>query len=236
MKSSLLANKYLTIGNACPLWVIEPLDTAMRTESFMGFLRNWYGIQDCIFNLSRPLIENRYDVIRAVYGFVPHLIKNRMSVTMPRVIDFLTKLRQAEAANLPVGVAGFCWGGLHTIQLAAEAPGNSKALVDVFFTAHPSSVSFPKDIEGIKKPISIAVGDKDPLMTPKQAEETEAILRKNKVEQEIVIFEGAGHGFSVRIDRTNPKQTEQAIQAEVQAIRWFTKHFEMVRSGGGGTV
>jgi dienelactone hydrolase len=141
-------------------------------------------------------------------------------------MDFLTKLRDAEAANLPVGVAGFCWGGQHTVHLAAEPPSNSKALVDVFFTAHPSSLSFPKDIERIRKPFSVAVGDKDPLMTPKQARETEAILKKNKVEQEVVIFEGAGHGFSVRIDRTNPKQTEQAVQAEVQAVKWFIKHFE----------
>lgn len=154
------------------------------------------------------------------------MIKNRQSVTMPRVMGFLTELRKTEASNLPLGVAGFCWGGLHAVHLAAEPPSNGKPLVDVFFTAHPSAVSFPKDIEKIRKPLSVAIGDKDPLMTPKQARETEAVLRKNKVEQEVVIFEGAGHGFSVRIDRTNPKQTEQAVQAEVQAVRWFTKHFE----------
>jgi dienelactone hydrolase len=206
--------------------VIEPLDTAMRIESFMGFFRNLLDIHPQICNFSRPLIDTSYDFIRAVYGFGPFMVKNRLSVTMPRVMDFLTKLREAEAANLPVGVAGFCWGGQHTVHLAAEPPSNSKALVDVFFTAHPSSLSFPKDIERIRKPLSVAVGDKDPLMTPAQARETEAMLKKNKVEQEVVIFEGAGHGFSVRIDRTNPKQTEQAVQAEVQAVRWFVKHFE----------
>lgn len=157
------------------------------------------------------------------------MLKNRLGVTMPRVKSFLTGLRQAEAANLPVGVAGFCWGGQHVIQLAAEAPGehnNGKALVDVCFTAHPSALSFPKDIEGIRKPISFAVGDKDPLMTPEQGRQAEAVLSKNQVEHEIVTYEGAGHGFSVRIDRTNPRQTEQAIQAEKQAVQWFTKHFE----------
>lgn len=65
-------------------------------------------------------------------------------------------------------------------------------------------------------------------MTPKQSAETEAILRKNNVEQEVVIYEGAGHGFSVRIDRTNPKQVEQAVKAEQQAIRWFSKHFASI--------
>lgn len=154
------------------------------------------------------------------------MFKNRLSVTMPRVISFLTELRKAEAMKLPVGVAGFCWGGGHLIQLAAEKPTDGKALVDVCFTAHPSALSFPKDIEGITRPISVAVGDKDPLMSPEQARMTEAVLRKNKVEQEVVIYEGAGHGFSVRIDRTNPRQTEQAVQAEKQAVKWFTRHFE----------
>lgn len=154
------------------------------------------------------------------------MFSNRLSVTLPRVINFLTEIRKTEAAKLPVGVAGFCWGGPHLVQLASKAPNGNKALVDVCFTAHPSALSFPKDIEGIRKPFSVAVGDKDPLMTPKQAHETEAILRKNRVDQEVVIYEGAGHGFSVRIDRTNPKQVQQAVQAEVQAVNWFTKHFE----------
>ena len=56
-------------------------------------------------------------------------------------------------------------------------------------------------------------------MTPKQVRESVEVLKKNKVEHEIVMYEGAGHGFSVRIDRTNPKLTEQAV-------KWFTKHFE----------
>jgi dienelactone hydrolase len=154
------------------------------------------------------------------------MFKNRLSVTMPRVVSFLTELRKAEAAKLPVGIAGFCWGGQHAVQLAAGASADSKALVNVCFTAHPSALSFPTDIEKIRKPFSVAVGDKDPLMTPQQAKVTEAVLKKNNVEHEVVTYEGAGHGFSVRIDRTNPKQTEQAVQAEEQAVKWFTKHFE----------
>ena len=146
-------------------------------------------------------------------------------------MSFLTELRKLEAAKLPVGVAGFCWGGLHVVQLATQASGDNKALVDVCFTAHPSGLSFPKDIEGIRKPFSVAIGDKDPLMTPKQSIETESVLKKNKVEYEVVAYEGAGHGFSVRIDRTNPKQTEQAVQAEQQAVNWFTKHFEKLAMG-----
>jgi dienelactone hydrolase len=188
-------------------------------------------LQECVrttpkTNPFQICLSIRYNIVRTIYGFGPFMFKNRLSVTMPRVMSFLAQLRQAEAAKLPLGVAGFCWGGPHLVQLAKEMNGEGKALVDVCFTAHPSALSFPKDIEGIRKPFSVAVGDKDPLMTPAQALETEAILRNSAVEHEVVVYEGAGHGFSVRIDRTNPKQTEQAVLAEKQAVNWFTKHFE----------
>ena len=154
------------------------------------------------------------------------MFKNRLSITMPRVMSFLTELRRTDAAKLPVGVAGFCWGGQDLVRLATETPHNGKALVDVGFAAHPSALSFPRDIEGIRKPFSVAIGDKDPLMTPEQARETDKVLTQNRIEHEVVIYEGAGHGFSVRIDRTNPKRTEQAVQAEEQAVKWFTKQFK----------
>lgn len=53
------------------------------------------------------------------------MLKNRLSVTLPRVKNFLTELRNAEAARLPVGVAGFCWGGQHLVHLASEPPRKS---------------------------------------------------------------------------------------------------------------
>ena len=174
----------------------------------------------------------RSNITRAVTGFGPFMLKNRLGVTLPRVKNFLTELRNAEAARLPVGVAGFCWGGQHLVHLAAEPPRNSgannnsiKPLVDICFAAHPSGLSFPKDISSIQKPISIAVGDKDPLMTPAQGKQADEVLTRHNIEHEIVTFEGAGHGFSVRIDRTNPRQTEQAVKAERQAVEWFSRHF-----------
>jgi hypothetical protein len=28
-----------TLGNSCPLWVIEPLDAVMRTETYVGYFK-----------------------------------------------------------------------------------------------------------------------------------------------------------------------------------------------------
>lgn len=48
--------------------------------------------------------------LRAAGNFVPFLFFNRMSVAKPRIYDFFCALRAG--SNLPIGAAGFCWGGL----------------------------------------------------------------------------------------------------------------------------
>lgn len=68
------------------------------------------------------------------------MVMNRLSVSMPRVTCFLTELLEAEAAKLPVGAGGFRWGGQYLVQLANEAPSDSKALVQICFAAHPSGL------------------------------------------------------------------------------------------------
>ena len=51
-------------------------------------------------------------------------------------------------------------------------------------------------------------------MSPGQAKETKAVLSHNQVKHHVEMYEGAGHGFSERIGRTNQNQTKQAVKAE----------------------
>lgn len=86
-------------------------------------------------------------------------------------------------------------------------------------------MSVPADIEKVRKPLCIAAAEKDhvtPLESVKKAEE---ILKKNGVKHLLEVYEGAGHGWSVRIDRKNARQREQAEHCERLAIRWFTECF-----------
>jgi hypothetical protein len=82
---------------------------------------------------------------------------NRQAVTKPRIFDFFKSLRQHEAANLPVGTAGFA-GEVDITLLChdSEKASNGKGLVDAGFTAHPSMLVLPGDIEAVQKPLSIA--------------------------------------------------------------------------------
>lgn len=152
----------------------------------------------------------------------------------PRITSFLTSLREEKGASLPVGVAGFCWGGLHAIYLTHDRQdtktASGRSLVDACFVAHPSNLTVPGDIEAIKSNLSIAIGDEDFVMALKQVKQVEQILgTKKDVETQLKIYPGAGHGFSVRASKAVPdsKETKQSEEAEKQAVDWFKKHFKV---------
>ncbi|CCT73048.1 related to dienelactone hydrolase family protein [Fusarium fujikuroi] len=178
--------------------------------------------------LSKP-----YYLFATMLDFVPFLIRNRFSVCWPRVTGFLSQLQQHKDAGLPVGIAGFCWGGLHTVRLthdtAETKTSSGRALADAFFTAHPSSVDVAHDIGNVARPLSIAIGDDDGVMGIKQVRQAESILEGRDVDTSVVVYPGAKHGFAVRASRAEPdsKETRQAEEAEEQAIAWFKKYFEV---------
>ena len=166
--------------------------------------------------------------MRIVASFAQFLIYNRFAVAKPRVYKFFHDLRANEAASLPVGAAGFCWGGMYVFLLCSdsEKAANGKSLVDCGFTAHPSNLAIPADAQNVNLPLSMVIGDVDFLMPLAQVQQTKAILEeKGKDMHEVVIIPGAKHGFAVRSDPDDKKGVEQGLQAEEQAVQWFTKWF-----------
>ncbi|OBU00694.1 hypothetical protein VE01_01327 [Pseudogymnoascus verrucosus] len=193
--------------------------------SFITAPASWYT----------TLFEKPIYILQSIQHMVPFAIRCRESVTMPRVLEFVKALRTSpETANLKIGAAGFCWGGLHAVKLAHDTPssrvhrygseaGEVKPLIDAAFTAHPSMLNVPTDITGVTVPLSIAVGDVDFVMKFPDVENAKSILEKKGDDHEVVVYPGAKHGFAVRGDPRDPKQKEQADQAEEQAIGWFSK-------------
>lgn len=173
--------------------------------------------------------------------FVPFLYKNRLGVAWPRVTSFLSALREEKGATLPVGVAGFCWGGLHAIKLTHDAADTKTAsgqpLADAAFAAHASNVTIPQDIDAVKIPLSIANGDDDGVMSINQVLQIKEILsRRSNLDTEVIVYPGAKHGFAVRASRAKPDSQEnrQAEEAEKQAIAWFQCQFKAVKEKYSG--
>ncbi|KAI9852093.1 MAG: hypothetical protein M1838_001890 [Thelocarpon superellum] len=174
-----------------------------------------------------------YHVFCALYGFVPHLISNRLGVTLPKVVTYMRALRTAEP-RLPIGAAGFCWGGRHVFYLArpeslppdtttatTSPSGSARPLVDALFAGHPSAVEAPAKLQGIKVPLAVAVGTDDMVFTPPQQAIVQRELKDAEVECEMRFYEGAGHEFCVRADPADKEVEKHCAEGESQAVEWF---------------
>ncbi|KAF1810304.1 dienelactone hydrolase family protein [Eremomyces bilateralis CBS 781.70] len=162
--------------------------------------------------------------VQAVAIFLPWAFATKPAKTYPGVVKFMKALR-AEDEDHSVGVAGFCWGGKHTFLLArdTEKTAGGKSLLTAAFTAHPSYIAFPADVEAIKLPLSVACAEKDNQISKDNILVLEEALRQNPAGGEVKVYEGATHGFAVRANPHVPKENEQGIEAEDQAISWFTR-------------
>lgn len=118
---------------------------------------------------------------------LPFLYFTRRAVCQPRIFDFLKAMKRNEANNLPIGTAGFCWGGQHVTALCHDQvkADDGGRLTVCGFVAHPSFLTFPTDIEGIVLPYSCAAAEIDQQMSAENAQKTKEILQaktaKNKV-------------------------------------------------------
>ncbi|KAL4744024.1 dienelactone hydrolase [Aspergillus similis] len=209
-------------GTAVPVWGLDTIRAVMKT----GSLWDW---------ISKP-----YHIASALYAFSPFLIANRPTKSYPIVESFFASVRQSpEGQKHPIGAAGFCWGGKHTLLLAHGASttitrvdNDSKVernLIDAGFTGHPSMLSLPGDIEKLTIPVSFALGDLDSNLKGDKIELIKKIVHeKEEVGGEVRVYVGAGHGFCVRADTAVEQSDRQAAEAEEQAVEFFRKRFAKI--------
>lgn len=171
----------------------------------------------------------RYHVFWGAYAFLPWLYYCRPARSFPTVKTFFDAFRKDEGAGLPVGVAGFCWGGKHTISLThaenyLENDGSFQPMLDAAFVGHPSFLDLPGDVNKINIATFFAVPEKDHhVKVPKDTDMIRKIIKEKPDAQrgEVKVYEGCAHGFCVRADPLSGDVTKQAVEAEDQAIAWF---------------
>jgi len=212
-------------GRSLSISVLKLTEKLMAPASWLTtlFLKPWY-------------------LIKVLTAALPWLYLVRKSVVKPRLFSFLQALRTSPPPfptdDLKIGAAGFCWGGYWVVNLCADAPSTRivrhssqkttgiQPLIDCGFTAHPSRLNVPRDIEAVTLPLSIAVGNDDMALKAPLILKTKEILEvKKKGDHEVVIMPGAKHGFAVRTNPEDKVQMEFAEQAEEQAVSWFSKWF-----------
>ncbi|KXJ85887.1 Alpha/Beta hydrolase protein [Microdochium bolleyi] len=189
------------------------------------------------------LLWKPWYVLQMLPSMASFMYSNRPQLRRPLVVNFLTALRTSPppfetTRKLRIGAAGFCWGGKHCFWLAADDPATRVArhgeqetekqpLIDCAFTAHPSFIDVPADVEAVKLPLSVAIGDTDMAMKSPLIQQMKQIL-EGKPEAasgryEANIIPGAKHGFAVRSHPDDEHEMACARRAEDQAIAWFDK-------------
>jgi dienelactone hydrolase len=173
-------------------------------------------------SISTTIFYKPLWLIQFVFAAVPFFIKNGDGVIKPRIWKFHEAVRNdPETSGLKLGSAGFCWGGKYTTLLCHE-----EKMIDVGFTAHPSKMKYPQEWDMVKKPLSIAIGDVDMGINISMVRNIKTLLEKKEhVECEVTIYPGAKHGFAVRANAKDEGQSKSAVEAEKQAVSWFTKWF-----------
>lgn len=111
---------------------------------------------------------------------------------------------------------------------------NDRPLIDVGYTAHPSNVVLPTDIENAKLPLAIDSGTADFVLDSAGVKTIQEIFERKNEELEkgnetprfdIKTVDDAKHGFAVRCDMENPEEAKQEQIAEDHAVEWFGKWF-----------
>ncbi|KAL2814263.1 Alpha/Beta hydrolase protein [Aspergillus granulosus] len=203
-------------GTAAPLYMLDSVRNVMQTSS----LWDW--------------VVKPYYIISTLFGVIPFIARNYPGKSYPIVESFFTSLRQSCGPKAPIGAAGFCWGGKHTVLLAHGASttinGLDVPLINAGFTGHPSLLSIPADIEKIVVPVSFALGDLDHILKGKSIAIVKRVVEaKEDGAGEVRVYVGAGHGFCVRADTTNKDSSRQAEEAEEQAVGFFQRIFASVK-------
>lgn len=112
----------------------------------------------------------------------PFFIYSRDSVARPKISAFLSSLKTKTHPDLPIGTAGFCWGGKWVTELCWDAEMNrtrdGKRVTDCGFTAHPSRLAYPGDVEKVRLPYSVAAAEIDFMMSSVSAVNRSVLARR----------------------------------------------------------
>ena len=213
---------------------------------------------------TSPLVKLAHllHILRYMLPFAYHC---RPAAASPRIATFLTAIKQAEArkgtGKLPLGAVGVAWGGYFVVRACAGAEPNGEVgkgekgneggwegekVLDAAFVAHPSNLTYPRDVKRIAVPVSWAAAETDRHMSPSQAETTKKILAGKTARakdedgnasavgrfgHEFAMYEGVRYGFAQGGMRKKVREAEAGERAEEQAVQWFRRCFGTASEG-----
>ena len=146
----------------------------------------------------------------AIGQAIRDLPPDQITADLNAVVDYVSKL---PASNGKVTVGGFCWGGGQTFRYATNNPNIKAAFV--FYGPTPSTAEGPDKaaLERIKAPVYGFYAGNDARINAALPKTTELMKELGKT-FDVVVYEGAGHGFMRAGEAPEPKAPEAKGEAE----------------------
>lgn len=140
----------------------------------------------------------------AVGQAIRDLPPDQVTADLNAVADHVSKL---PASNGKVAVGGFCWGGGQTFRYTTNNPNIKAAFV--FYGPTPSTAEGPDKaaLERIKAPVYGFYAGNDARINAALPKTTELMKELGKT-FDVVVYEGAGHGFMRAGEAPEPKAAE----------------------------
>ncbi len=187
-------------------------------------IQEWWGLDEHIKDVARRFAEQGYvalapDLYHGVVATEPDEARKLvMELDMAeavkeiqRGIDFLQA--QAYVAGPKVGVVGFCMGGGLVLQTALT---EADLAAGVVFYGRPLE---PDQAGQVKAPILGLYGRNDQGIPVDAVEAMHAAFNEANVQNEVHIYDGAGHAF---FNNTRDSYNQQAASdAWQRALTWF---------------
>ncbi|MEK9613792.1 MAG: dienelactone hydrolase family protein [Flavobacteriaceae bacterium] len=144
------------------------------------------------------------------------LESDSIRMVLENSVDFAKKI---PAANGKVVVIGFCWGGSQSFRFASQS-----SEIDAAIVCYGSGPKEAEEYKNVHIPVYGFYGGNDNRVNATLAMSKEA-MKQSRQRFEIVIYEGAGHGFF----RTG--EAEQASQANRNAREAGIERLKTILAG-----
>lgn len=209
-----------------------------------------WGLSDHTRDLARRLAGEGFGVLAVdLYRREPEVKIESPGAFMrqqsdPQVLadvqEAVGHLKQHPATQgRPVGVTGFCGGGMYTLLAACTGTGLSAAVAFYGLLSYEHGLLAPPEGERLdperkpRSPLDAAAdlrcpllaffGDQDEFVPLEDVRELEWRLTKTGREAEVVVYPGAGHAF---MNDTRPQayRPETARDAWARTVGFFRRH------------
>jgi carboxymethylenebutenolidase len=166
-----------------------------------------FGLNDDIRDIARKFAGEGYAVLAPDLYHGNESIeleearKYRMAMNMEQVereldsaVRYLSSL--PEVNGLPIGVIGFCMGGALCLNTAIRSSSPGTAAIGAAAIFYGGG-DLPSDdqLQRIQCPIFGAYGSEDSGIPPEKVRQFQVQLETNGIDNEIHIYQGAGHSF-----------------------------------------